>query len=276
MNKSSTIENNLLDLSSFVSPGDMLLEVSSIVDRNELKNKDVKLDLGNISLTASHILGIKSILESAENQIELVYTNSVHTHLAALGVGLNVSNLTPEEDVEKNVKEEWETVSLEIAEQQDSEEIISGEIADEVDSIENQDEQSEIEPDSVEYSEENNEIQAKMETLYLKQTLRSGQVIDFDGNVVIIGDCHSGSEINVSGDITVWGILSGIAHAGIKGNKKVCIRALKINAVQLRIAGLYSRRPDRLNVEKLERSDIFMPEEARISNGEIIIYSLNS
>ena len=55
-------------------------------------------------------------------------------------------------------------------------------------------------------------------TTYINQTLRSGQVLEADGNVVIIGDCHPGSEIRAIGDITVWGVLSGIAHAGCRGN----------------------------------------------------------
>ena len=53
----------------------------------------------------------------------------------------------------------------------------------------------------------------QMNTQYHKQTVRSGQVIKSNGNVVIIGDCHPGCEIHAAGDITVWGILGGIAHA---------------------------------------------------------------
>ena len=72
-------------------------------------------------------------------------------------------------------------------------------------------------------------------TTYVNQTLRSGQILESEGNVVIIGDCHPGSEIRAIGDITVWGVLSGIAHAGMSGNTNAKIRALKMNAVQLRI-----------------------------------------
>jgi septum site-determining protein MinC len=115
----------------------------------------------------------------------------------------------------------------------------------------------------------------RTKTLYLKQTLRSGQTVNFDGNVVIIGDCHPGSEVIASGDIVVWGILNGIAHAGSNNNSNAGIRALKINAIQLRIADLFARKPDRLEVEKLERPSSFIPEEAKISDGEIKIYTLN-
>ena len=106
-------------------------------------------------------------------------------------------------------------------------------------------------------------------------TVRSGQVVNYDGNVVIIGDCHPGSEIIASGDITVWGVLGGIAHAGAKGNKKARIRALNLNAIQLRIAQYYARRPDSINIMYAEKTNTFTPEEARILNDNIVILRLN-
>ncbi|NLF83671.1 MAG: septum site-determining protein MinC, partial [Candidatus Gastranaerophilales bacterium] len=102
---------------------------------------------------------------------------------------------------------------------------------------------------------------------------RSGQKIEFDGNIVLIGDCNAGSEIVASGDIIIWGVLSGIAHAGNRGNKKACIRAFRINAIQIRIADLLARKPDRIDMDRVDKSDLFNPEEAKISDGEIVIYS---
>ena len=114
------------------------------------------------------------------------------------------------------------------------------------------------------------------DTAYIKQTLRSGQVVSFDGNVVIVGDCHSGSEVISAGDITIWGVLEGIAHAGSKGDENAVIRALKIDAIQLRIASHFARRPDRANIEFTEKTDTFTPEEARVKDGRIYIYTLNT
>ena len=112
-------------------------------------------------------------------------------------------------------------------------------------------------------------------TTYINQTLRSGQILEADGNVVIIGDCHPGSEIRAIGDITVWGVLSGIAHAGCRGNNNAKVRALKMNAVQLRIGNCYSRRPDGTNIPYIIRSSVFTPEEARIVDGEIMLFKIN-
>lgn len=115
----------------------------------------------------------------------------------------------------------------------------------------------------------------KMDTQYHKQTVRSGQVIKSNGNVVIIGDCHPGCEIHAAGDITVWGILGGIAHAGCNGNSKARIRALTLNAIQLRIADSFARRPDHIKNIYVEKSNTFTPEEARNINGSIVILKVN-
>lgn len=120
--------------------------------------------------------------------------------------------------------------------------------------------------------EENSVNTNSLPTLYLNQTLRSGQTVNYEGNILIIGDAHPGSEIVAGGDITVWGILGGIAHAGKNGNITSKVRALKLNAIQLRIAGLYARRNDTLNVPYVQKSDEFTPEEALIEDGKIVIY----
>lgn len=121
-------------------------------------------------------------------------------------------------------------------------------------------------------AEENAVNTESLPTLYINQTLRSGQTVSYEGNILIIGDAHPGSEIVATGDITVWGILGGIAHAGSLGNVTAKVRALKLNAIQLRIAGLYARRNDTLNVPYVQKTNEFTPEEAQIEEGKIVIY----
>ena len=111
----------------------------------------------------------------------------------------------------------------------------------------------------------------KLPTLYINQTLRSGQTVSSEGNIVVIGDANPGSEIIARGDVTVWGVLGGIAHAGSKGNVNACIRALKMNAIQLRIANLYARRVNTENIPFVQKSSSFIPEEARIDGKSIVI-----
>lgn len=118
-------------------------------------------------------------------------------------------------------------------------------------------------------------VATSTQTIYVTQTLRSGQVLEYNGHIVIIGDCHPGAEIKATGDITVWGVLGCVAHAGIKGDKSAKIRALKMNAVQLRIADVYSRRPDGSNLPYIIRSAEFTPEEARLTEDGIVLYKMN-
>ena len=126
-----------------------------------------------------------------------------------------------------------------------------------------------ITPEGIELIKANT---SDLDTLYLTQTLRSGQTVSYEGNIFLIGDAHPGSEINATGDITVWGILGGIVHAGSKGNTDAKVRALKLNPIQLRIANLYSRRNDTVNVPYVQKTNEFTPEEARIENEQIVIF----
>ena len=77
---------------------------------------------------------------------------------------------------------------------------------------------------------------ATSETKFHKGSLRSGQRIEFEGSLVIIGDVNAGAEVIAGENIVVLGILRGLAHAGAKGNKDAVIEAAEIEAVQIRIA----------------------------------------
>lgn len=118
------------------------------------------------------------------------------------------------------------------------------------------------------------QLTEKLPTLYIQRTLRSGQTLTADGNIVIIGDVNPGSEIKAVGDVTVWGILGGIAHAGIEGNQFAKIRALKMNAIQLRISDVFARRPDSANIPYIQKTDTFVPEEASVEGNHIIIQKM--
>jgi septum site-determining protein MinC len=106
------------------------------------------------------------------------------------------------------------------------------------------------------------------QVLYLKQTLRSGQTVSHKGDLVIVGDVNPGAEIMAEGDITVWGSLRGIAHAGIGANTEAEIRALNLQPIQIRIAHAIARAPDRPRITYANGTG---PEIARIVEGKIRI-----
>jgi septum site-determining protein MinC len=108
-------------------------------------------------------------------------------------------------------------------------------------------------------------------TLLLKRSLRSGKVLKHDGNLVIVGDVHAGSEVVATGDIVVWGEVRGIVHAGASGNLNAEIRAMRLEALQIRIADVLARRPDKLYYHK-PGDNAIQPELACIVDGEIKIF----
>lgn len=74
-------------------------------------------------------------------------------------------------------------------------------------------------------------------------TVRSGQKIETEHSLVVIGDVNSGAELIAGGDIIVLGTLRGVAHAGAydeSGGGRV-IFALSLQPTQLRIGSVISR-----------------------------------
>ncbi len=106
------------------------------------------------------------------------------------------------------------------------------------------------------------------ETLLIKRTLRSGQRIGYDGNVVVLGDANPGSEILATGDIVVVGALRGVAHAGASGDAGAIVAALRLSPTQLRIAGRIARPPEGgMNPGR--------PEVARLADGGIVVEAMS-
>ena len=79
---------------------------------------------------------------------------------------------------------------------------------------------------------------ATSETQFHRGSLRSGQKIEFEGSLVILGDVNGGAEVLAGENIVVLGILRGMAHAGAKGNKEAIIAAASIESPQIRIANI--------------------------------------
>ncbi len=337
----------IIDLGEVNTAPEIIFQLSSVLDKEEAKNRRVCLKLGYVDLNQAQLLSIKSLINGIDSTLSSIDTKSVETEKVALSLGIIVSNISAENTVEvapampyklaedlkedtaikeetiqeeiiteNNIVEEMqvqeeETTAQEQANEEPEEyksaetqetpaEVVvettsnNDDVQDELDVIfgsnpigssifdmeqpnevyEEREELNDIVVPEQEYTKEDIELEA-FPTKYIKQTIRSGQVINYEGNIVIIGDCHPGCEITAFGDITVWGVLSGIAHAGAGGNQKARVRALKMNAIQLRIANCYSRRPDSLNTVFIEKTNSFTPEEARIINNEIVVFKIN-
>jgi len=101
-------------------------------------------------------------------------------------------------------------------------------------------------------------------TKFLRKTIRSGQSINYPGNIVIVGDVNPGAEIYAAGNVIVLGNLRGVVHAGTNGNEKAIIAAFKLEPQILQIGDIVTRSPE--DAEKPQ-----YPEVAKIKNGNIIV-----
>ncbi len=78
----------------------------------------------------------------------------------------------------------------------------------------------------------------------ISRIVRSGQVLEVEGDLLLIGDVNPGGQVRATGNIYILGNLHGIAHAGIHGDETAVIVASYMNPTQLRIANYISRAPD--------------------------------
>ena len=101
------------------------------------------------------------------------------------------------------------------------------------------------------------------ETKFYKGSVRSGQKLEFEGSIVIIGDVNDGAEVIAEDNIAVLGNLRGMAHAGAKGNEKAIIAASIINSPQIRIASIIKER-ERKDIERESFSYAYINDEGII------------
>lgn len=99
------------------------------------------------------------------------------------------------------------------------------------------------------------------ETKYIVNSIRSGQIEEYPGSLVICGDVNAGGEVVAGGNVIVVGALRGVAHAGANGNMLAMISANSIDVTQIRIGNLVKEIE-----EKIEKNPI-----CKVSRNEIII-----
>ena len=80
---------------------------------------------------------------------------------------------------------------------------------------------------------------------FYKGNLRSGQSLDVENSIIILGDINPGASVISNGNIIVLGAIKGTAFAGAMGNKNAFIFALDMIPMQVRIADTIARAPDK-------------------------------
>lgn len=105
-------------------------------------------------------------------------------------------------------------------------------------------------------------------TLFVQRSLRSGNTIEHDGDVIVLGNVNEGAEIYATGSVCVWGKLCGLAHAGCEGDDDVFIIAGSFEANQVRISDKISYvQPDTFWTGK--------PVKVYVDQGKIVVSELS-
>lgn len=105
---------------------------------------------------------------------------------------------------------------------------------------------------------------------FYRGTLRSGQVLESDTSVIILGDVNPGAKIISGGNIVILGSLKGNVYAGANGDETSFVVALEMNPVQIRIGDTIARCSDKPKKSQKPETKI-----AYVDGGNIYIDPLN-
>lgn len=71
---------------------------------------------------------------------------------------------------------------------------------------------------------------------FYRGTLRSGQFLESETSIVIIGDVNPGAHVTSKGNIVILGTCMGDVYAGATGDKSCFVAALTMKPIRVRIA----------------------------------------
>lgn len=102
---------------------------------------------------------------------------------------------------------------------------------------------AEIESNVITKKESEALVQEQQLTPLIKM-IRSGQVLEVTGDLLLVGDVNPGAKVIATGNIYVLGVLRGIAHAGFGGHHDKIIAASVMKPSQLIIGNVMNRMPE--------------------------------
>ncbi len=105
----------------------------------------------------------------------------------------------------------------------------------------------------------------KERLLIVQKHLRSGQRVEHNGDILVLGDVNKDAQVVATGNIIVMGKLRGVAIAGALGDESAVVIALEMEPQQVRIG----KRVAIMDEE--ERKSPGYPEVAKVEDGNIIL-----
>ena len=115
---------------------------------------------------------------------------------------------------------------------------------------------------------------SKNDGQFYRGTLRSGQVIESETSVIILGDVNPGAKVISSGNVIILGSLKGTVYAGVSGEASSFVVALEMQPMQIRIGDYIARASDDNNkkIRKVKKPETKI---AFVEDGNIYIEPLN-
>lgn len=116
-------------------------------------------------------------------------------------------------------------------------------------------------------------------TNFYRGTLRSGQAIESETGIVVVGDVNPGANVSANGSVVVLGSVRGNVYAGLSGDDSAFIVALDMDPIQIRIGNVLAKSPDktfgkRRRKRRLKENNS-VPQIAYAKNGTICIEPLS-
>ena len=122
---------------------------------------------------------------------------------------------------------------------------------------------------AMEKKEEQADLMNLQDGRFYKGTLRSGQVLESETSVIILGDVNPGARVISKGNVIVLGSLKGNIFVGAAGNENAFVAALSMEPMQIRIGDVIARCADNAPVKKKKAED--KPKIAYVEDGNIYI-----
>ena len=104
---------------------------------------------------------------------------------------------------------------------------------------------------------------------FYKGTLRSGQVLESETSIIILGDVNPGARVISKGNVVVLGAMKVNAFVGAAGNESAFVAALSMDPMQIRIGDVIARSSDKGQAKKKKTEDV--PKIAYVEDGNIYI-----
>lgn len=115
-------------------------------------------------------------------------------------------------------------------------------------------------------------LDSKRPAVFHYATLRSGQELSYQEDIVVLGDVNNGARIESGGNVIILGKLKGVVHAGQSSKQNGYVIALQMEPVQLKIHDSYGKAS---NINMLLTKEA-KPQVAFVENGMIVIEDIDN